>query len=303
MINRSKIKYKLKKILPKYIFNIFLILWKKVFIKVVEIIEKIRLNKFTEYHSVKITHQNKSFSLFISPENGCIDEYIYLYGVYEPNILDIIAKYLKKSETFVDIGSNIGQHSMFAASIVGNEGKVYSFEPIPKIYNQFLESIQVNNFDSIIKAYNVGLGEKDSLQTLYINPDNIGGSSLVEQNDNCDKIKVKIIKGDEILLQIKKICLIKIDVEGYEYETLLGIQSTIAQLLPTIIIEFNGELYNRGNNKNGYKIISLLQNLGYSLYDIGDSLKEIANKEDFLKTFISSRTQTDLLCLPKKIIL
>ncbi|MFH1626575.1 MAG: FkbM family methyltransferase [bacterium] len=291
----------LKNILPKSFFSAILILWQKIFIKFVKIFDRIRLKNFTSYHPIKLTHQNKSFSLFISPENGCVDEYIYLYGIYEPNILDLITKYLKQGETFIDIGANIGQHSMFAASIVGNFGKVYSFEPIPRIYNQILDSVHLNNFDNIIKAYNFALGEKDTEQTLYITSENIGGSSLIKRSECDKKIEVKIIKGDNILLQLKQINLIKMDVEGYEYEALSGIHATLKKFHPIIVLEFNGDSYNKNDNY-GDKIISLLNNLGYSLYDIGDYMKKIENKKDFLASFISERAQTDILCLPKNII-
>ncbi len=298
MINRSKIKYTLKRIFPKPIYNTILILWQKIVILPVEILDRIRLKKFTSYHSVKLVHQNKLFSLFISPKNGCVDEHIYLYGIYEPNILDTIAKYLKQGDTFIDIGANIGQHSMFAASVVGNLGKVYSFEPIPRIYNQLLDSVHLNNFDNIIKVYNIALGEKDDEKTLHISSKNVGGSSFVETRGSDEKIQVKITKGDNILLQLKNIDFIKMDVEGYEYEALSGIQGTLKLYRPIIVMEFNGESYIRNGNQ-GKKIVSLLNNLEYSLYDIGDYMNKITNEENFLRSFISQRAQTDILCLPK----
>lgn len=298
MINRSKIKYALKGILPKPFFNVFLILWQKIIIIPIQIFDGIRLKNFKKYHSVKLTHKNNSFSIFISPKNGCVDEYIYLYGIYEPNILDTIEKYLKQGDIFIDIGANIGQHSMFAASIVGNTGKVYSFEPIPRIYNQLLDSVHLNNFDNIVEVHNIALGEKNDKKTLHISSKNVGGSSLVEISGD-EKIQVKITPGDNIISQLQKIDLIKIDVEGYEYETLSGIQVTLKRYKPIIIMEFNGESYIRNGNR-GDKIISLLNNLEYSLYDIGDYMKKITNTKNFLQSFVSKRSQTDILCLPKK---
>ena len=299
MINRSKIKNKLKKVLPKPVFNALLASWQKVFIKLVGMLDVIRLKKFTTYHSVKLTHQNKIFSLFISPKNGFVDERIYLYGVYEPAILDLIAKDLKEGGTFVDIGANIGHHSMFAASVVGNTGKVYSFEPIPRIYNQLLDSVHLNKFDNIVKAYNFALGEKDEVKNLYLEPKNIGGSSLVEARGRNEKIEVKIAKGDDTLLNLNKIDLIKIDVEGYEYEVLSGIKDSLTKYKPAIILEFSGEFYKNRTDDHGDKIISLLQNLKYSIFDIEDAMEEIISKKDFLEPFTLNRAQTDLFCLPK----
>jgi len=299
MINRGKIKHTLKKVLPKSIFGIIFILWQKIFIKLIESLDKIRLKKFASYHSVKLNHQKKSFSLFISPNNGTVDEYIYLYGIYEPSILDVIAKYLKKDDVFIDIGANIGQHSMFAASIVEKNGKVYSFEPIPRIYKQLLDSVHINKFNNIVNVYNLALGEKDNVQTLYISSKNIGGSSLIKTQGADEKIEVKMTKGDNILLQLQQVNFIKIDVEGYEYEALSGISATLEHHHPIIILEFNGELYNRNSN-HGDKIITLLNNLGYSLYDIGDNMKKIVDKENFLGLFVTQKAQTDILCLFKK---
>ncbi len=91
MLNRSKIKYALKKVLPKTIFDVVLNLWQNVLIRLVTIIDHVRLKKFKTYQSVQTSHGGHNFSLFISPKNGFIDKHIFLYGTYEPHILDIIA--------------------------------------------------------------------------------------------------------------------------------------------------------------------------------------------------------------------
>lgn len=300
MINRSKIKYSLKNLLPKVVFSFILELWQKIFIKFVDAIDKLRLKKFITYTPVKIAHGEQNFSLFISPKNGFIDKHIYLYGTYEPQILDLIAKYLKKGDMFVDIGANIGQHSMFAASIVSNHGKVYSFEPIPRIYSQLLDSVKINHFEAIIDSYNVALGAESKTETLYIEKNNVGGSSIVglHANDSVG-ITVDIKCGDDILGNIQHIDMVKIDVEGYEYEVLVGMQKALTQHKPVIILEFSGQLYFSRKTNNGDKIISLLQNLGYALYDVEDYMKKITSKEDFLAQFEHDKVQCDLLCLPK----
>lgn len=282
------------------IFGLILGLWQKIFIKIVNAIDGIRLKSFATYRSIKTMHRGHNFSIFISPKNGFIDEHIYLYGTYEPHILDLIAKYLKKGDVFVDVGANIGQHSMFAASIVGNSGKVYSFEPIPYIYNQLLDSVKINHFESIVDAYNIALGEEGKTETLHIETNNVGGSSIIGPHGKDNKeIIINIKKGDAMLGNIKHINMVKIDVEGYEYEVLAGMQKTLAIHKPIIILEFSGQLYfSRGNN-NGDKIISLLENIGYALYDIEDYMEKIIVKQDFLSKFTLGKAQCDLLCLPK----
>ncbi len=301
MINRSKIKYAIKKLFPKIIFNIILTLWQTIFIKFVTILDTFRLKKFTTYQAIKTSHHKHHFSIFISPKNGFIDNYIYLYKIYEPHVLDIIEDNLQKGGTFVDIGANIGQHSMFAASIVGDTGKVFSFEPIPYIYNQLLDSVHINHFEKIVTVHNIALGTENKNDTLYIETNNVGGSSIVAPHGTkTEAIQINIRKGDDILEQISNIHLIKIDVEGYEYEVLSGIEKTLRIHRPTIILEFSGELYISKKNNDGEKIISLLENIGYDIYDIEDYMKKITSKEHFLFQFTQGKLQCDILCVPKK---
>lgn len=300
MINRSKIKYSLQKFLPKILFSFILELWQKIFIKIANVVDAIRLRKFITYRSVNTSHDGYNFSIFISPKNGFIDKHIYLYGTYEPFILDLISRYLRDGSTFVDIGANIGQHSIFAASVVGDSGKVYSFEPIPYIYSQLLDSVKINHFDSIIEAHNVALGEEDKTEILYIETNNVGGSSIVGPHgkDN-EEINITVKRGDDMLRDIKHIDMVKIDVEGYEYEVLAGMQKILAQHKPIIVLEFSGKLYFSKGRGNGNKIISLLQNIGYDLYDIEDYMKKIVSKNEFLSQFTQDKTQCDIICLPK----
>jgi FkbM family methyltransferase len=297
MINRGTVKYTLKKILPKSLFKVIHFFWQTVLLQVVEMLDEIRLKKFTEKKLVSLTHHNATFLLTISPSNGFIDEYIYLYGVYESFMLDVIKKYLKPGMTFIDIGANIGEHSMYAAALVGKEGSVYAFEPIPYIYEQLLTSSQANHFESIIHAKNVALGEHASEETLYISS-NVGGSSLIREDETTETIKVTIVRGDDELLPLARIDMVKIDVEGYEYEVLSGMKETLANHHPVILIEFSGELYLNQAKDHGRKILEILESLEYSIYDIEDDMHKVTSTEKFLNDFIhKKKVQTNLLCV------
>jgi FkbM family methyltransferase len=296
MINRSKVKYSLKKILPVKVFALILFLWRTLLLNIVEMIDMIRLKGFTVYHPTTLNHKGKMFTLFLSPDNGFIDKHIFLYGVYEPFMLDIINENLREGDTFVDIGANIGQHSMFAASIVQETGSVYSFEPIPRIYAQFMDSVHANHFDTIIHAQNVAIGTTDSKQDLYLKAENIGGSSLVDNDGATETVTISVRNGDTLLSHIPHITMVKIDVEGYEYEVLSGIQEVLKKHTPTILIEFSGYFYNEQQENHGQKILSLLESLGYRMYDIEDDMKPLDSHKNFIASFTSNKKQTNLLC-------
>lgn len=294
-LNRSTIKYQLKKALPKNLFSVVHFFWRTTILFFVETIDKIRLKKFTKEHLVTLNQSNKTFQLFISPNNGFIDRYIFLYGVYESFMLDLIKEHLSSGMTFVDIGANIGQHSMFAATLVGKTGSVHAYEPIPSLYTQLSKSSSENNFETILHPHNYALGKVESTGQLFVS-ENIGGSSLVNEDKTRETIQVTIKKGDDELQSLSQVDMIKIDVEGYEYEVLEGIQGTLRKHHPVMLLEFSGDFYNKQGTGNGAKILALLKELNYSLYDIEDSMNKVNDSGVFLDSFIKERKQTNLLC-------
>ena len=296
MINRSVIKYYLKKILPQMFFACILFLWQKLLLKGVTALDKVRLKKFTHYHAVTLTYRGLTFKLFISPKNGFIDKYIYLYGVYEPFMLDLFKEHIHPGMTVVDIGANIGQHSMYAGTLVGKHGSVYSFEPIPFLYKQLHDSIKSNHFESIIHAKNIALGEKESYEELHVST-NVGGSSLVNHDDTLETITVHLKNGDGELLSLTRVDVIKIDVEGYEYEVLAGIKQTLHTHAPKIFLEFSGDFYKKQGSNNGGKILALLRDCKYTIFNIEDDMKKITDDEEFLSQFPHILIQTNLLCI------
>lgn len=232
------------------------------------------LKAFLKKHTFfPLTYKNISFLIKLDPRNGYIDEKIFDKGYFEEEMLDAFMHYLKPGMTFVDVGANIGQHTLFVSRLVGKDGHVISFEPIPHLYEQIKKSVEANAMDNV-KIVHAGCGEKEETKTLYINKANIGGSSVIplaEENKE-EEISIHIIRAEDILLPYKKIDLIKIDVEGFEYRALLGLEKIIARDTPILFIEYTPSFYKRnkvGNNENdGILLLTLLQKYGYRIKDL-----------------------------------
>ena len=79
---------------------------------------------------------------------------------FEKDEIQFVKNYLKNGDTFFDIGANIGLYSIVAAKIVGNNGKVFGFEPTPTTFSRFLMNVSLNNFDDIVVCNNIGLSNK-----------------------------------------------------------------------------------------------------------------------------------------------
>lgn len=252
-------------------------------------------NTFTKRQAVKVNLDSITYNIIVDPKNGFVDEVIYTNGVYEPDILKVIKANLKSGDTFVDIGANIGQHSLFSASIVGNTGKVILFEPIPQLVLQIKESLAENPEITNVTIHNIAASDTKEKAEIKLRPNNIGGSSLHHHNKDFETITIQTIPADDLLLGLPQVDLIKIDTEGHEIEVLQGIQKTLQTHKPKIIIEFSPQL-NENPESYSNDFFKYLKN--YDFYDLETGHQKISDPAVWLKTF--NKVQTNFLCLIKQ---
>lgn len=239
-----------------------------------------------------------SFSIYINPYlNGGVDDVIYETGVWEPEIAELIKLYVPLGGVFVDIGANIGFHSLFAASVVGNEGLVMSFEPLPRLQQQMISSVNSNNFKQI-RVEPVALGYTSGKAILSLVEENIGASSI--QNVTEDRavgstIEVPVRTLDSYLDILPRVNLIKIDIEGSEFEALKGAETLLRKTAPVIILEFSPHVYEKDYTGKSLALFDYLNELGYVITDI-------ENKETDVKGCLQAgklaELHTNLLCVP-----
>lgn len=270
----NETKFWLQKNLPTNLFKPIYLMWLNVVKPIFSFVNKSRLAKFKGESLTKFSHDGINFNIFTNTDNGTVDEEIILHGVYEPFFLSVIKKHLSPGDTFVDIGANIGQHSLFASQVIGTSGQVISFEPIPRIYEQFKKSVDINNFENI-DVYNLGCGSKEEELEIFSAEGNIGASSIVDSSRNTSKEKIKLAAADSILTKYGKVSFIKIDVEGYEYFALQGLENTIEKYKPKMLIEYSPYYYNLFDKTHGQKIIEFLVRNDYVLYNLEDNDKII----------------------------
>jgi FkbM family methyltransferase len=185
---------------------------------------------------------------------------LFAYGYFEPGLTGIILEYLNKKDTFIDVGAHFGYFTRLGSYIVGEQGKVHSFEPIPTTYD-ILESNTTNK--SNIKINNFALFSKNCrIQMMNLGTDRSAYNSIItEDSDNNTKdfFYVDTIRLDDYVNSNGiRPNFIKLDAEDSEYEVLTGAQSTLETFVPIVTLEVGGS--------NSKKCIDYLKNIGYSVY-------------------------------------
>lgn len=223
-------------------------------------IHKLRVLIKTLLKDKKIDFKYRQF-LIKASTNSAIESMILFDEYNEGIILNLIEFYSKKKYDFIDIGANIGLHSLAAASTKSNI-EIYSFEPEPNNFYDFINNITINKFKQI-RPFMIGLGNTIKNEKLYINESwNKGKHSLVNQLSANSEIIIPISTLDTFQDNIISPCLfIKIDVEGFEKEVIEG-ASNILKKTKNIVLSI--ELIN-GNNSTEtcQNIINSLEGYGF----------------------------------------
>ncbi len=168
-----------------------------------------------------------------------IDWSVFYYGAYAVEELDFIrdAAKIQDDQLMIDVGANVGHHSLFMAL---HADRVHAFEPFEAVRKQIHEKRKINSLPNL-EIYEVGLSEKDE-ELKYQPPttSNTGTGSFVNNGNETNTVMLSVRNGDDFLTVagIRQVHFIKIDTEGFEVPVLKGLNQTIERDRPILFVEW-----------------------------------------------------------------
>lgn len=163
-------------------------------------------------------------------------------GIYEYETVQFLKSKIHQGDTFIDVGANIGFLSAIGAACVGPEGEVHSFEPVPDYFTRLKKMADENPHYSI-NVNNFACGDVEGSSIIDLpNDGNIGWNTLVPSFivDKKKSYTIEIKRLDSYILgkKLSKISVIKIDVEGFEFPVLKGLQNLFDNnVFPILLVE------------------------------------------------------------------
>ncbi|MEM7506639.1 MAG: FkbM family methyltransferase [Pseudomonadota bacterium] len=165
------------------------------------------------------------------------------YGEWSEGEIELLSQILRPGDVVVDAGANIGAHAVPFARKVGPQGRVFAFEPQPKVFQVLNANAFINGLGQIVPL-NAGLGAKHDFASF---PDaapvagrNFGGVQLapfIEGSSEAPRqVRVPVGPLDE-MLTLDRLRLIKADVEHMELDLIEGAAETIRKHQPVIFLE------------------------------------------------------------------
>jgi FkbM family methyltransferase len=186
----------------------------------------------------------------------------FVYGTWEPEVLRTVTATVKPGMTVMDIGAHIGYYTLLFAKCVGTNGHVVAFEPLPANFELLKRNIRLNELP-YVQAISQAVFSRNEEITLTV-PDDLphSGDASVYPGRGTKQFRVPAITLDTFCDSAGlRPDILKMDVEGAEYDVLIGARKTIVRYRPALLIE----LHHFDGNLAAHSVPDLLAGWGYRI--------------------------------------
>ena len=182
-----------------------------------------------------------------------------IFGQYERSKVEFLKRYLREGMVFIDVGASLGDFSIIASRLIGQSGRVVAYEPDPSnclFLNKCVKKNKLKNVQIMEEA----LANKDGFASLYLG--NVSGWHTLKKGKlDCEKGKINVKTRRLDSINLSRMDLMKIDVEGAEFDVIQGAERQIKKFSPVLLIDLHPLM---GANIDG--LMEFLYNFGYKIY-------------------------------------
>jgi FkbM family methyltransferase len=230
-----------------------------------------------------------------------IDLAIYLLGAFERSTVRAYSRIVKPGDTVLDIGANIGAHTLRLAELVGSRGRVVAYEPTAYAAARLRRNLHLNpELVQRVTVAQVMLTDSDD----QIPEREVYSSWPLGGSDDVHALHRGLLKSTEgacaisldshvANLHLKTIGFVKMDVDGFECHVLGGARCTLECHRPVILMELAPYLY-RERGRSWEELLSLLSAAGYSLFSL-DGRRELPMDPRRLGAMIPSNCSINVI--------
>ena len=205
---------------------------------------------------------------------------------YEPGTSWVISSCLSRGDMFIDVGANVGLHTLVAARVVGPTGRVDAFEAHPDTASCLSKTIWINGFADRVSVHSMGLSDEPGNARMFLGRTSGHHSFLpLEADDSTDvtsKAAVTLGRLDDLVGSQDVPTLIKMDVEGFELKVLAGAKSVLSRCQDVGLVVELGLVHLHRGGVNLESWLGEFASLGFRAMVIDDvfcSLKEFSSHD------------------------
>jgi FkbM family methyltransferase len=230
---------------------------------------------------VKTRH---GFRILASPHDY-VSHRIFFYSEYDEQMSNFIIHQLREGQVAWDVGTERGWFSLLMATLVGNNGRVDSFEAFPPTAEKLRQNIALNSA-TCIRPNQVAVSDVRGMMwfvppqavsnTSISSRDHNGGVGYLTNTQELGAIQVPTITLDEYAseTQLEALHFIKMDIEGAEVSALSGASQVISRFRPVLAVEYSTLTAARAGSSVA-NLDDLLEDYGYDRYVFSRGFKRL----------------------------
>ncbi len=199
-----------------------------------------------------------------------ISRTLYVYGGYEPELQRLMSKMNLHGAICLDIGANIGLHTIAMSELVGDTGKVFAFEPEEHNYRLLEHNLRINSITNVVLSQSA-VSDTEGVCQIGLNPVNYGDhrvSTAAPGEWATREVAMTTVDASLRELPENSIRFIKIDVQGHELHVLRGMENTLKRNPDAIMmIEIAPDLLSNAGT-SATEVMSYLYDLGFTGWEL-----------------------------------
>jgi FkbM family methyltransferase len=211
-----------------------------------------------------------------------------VYGEYSEGEVDLFRQCVRPGDVVIEVGANLGAHTVPLAKLVGPQGSVLALEPQRLLFQTLCANLALNNIPNVVCFQEASGAEPGVLFVPTLEPtsaNNFGGLALGSFQQGQ---QVRVTPLDAYALPTCQ--LIKIDVEGMEEEVLRGARETIGRCQPILYVENDRE-------EKAQSVVRHVAALGYRMYCHFPPLYSARNFLGNSENVFSDKVSKNMLCM------
>jgi len=215
------------------------------------------------------THTKDGHRIFLDMHDFHMTCHVLESGIWEEHVRYVFRKFLKPGARVIDVGANVGLHSLYLGSLVGPNGKVYCFEPAPRTASILKTNIDLNGYNGWVHISEKAVCATNETREFVYLPGQAGMSSFkATYGEVREKITVETTTLNDFFKDNMKIDLLKIDVESFEYEVLLGAKNLFDYNENLVVLmEYHPAFIRKTSGENKVnELLAFFKERGYKLY-------------------------------------